>query len=45
MKKQMQDESNYEKIEVVAVYDSKYATNELKSVKTKSVGHRFIKNN
>jgi hypothetical protein len=29
----------------VAVYDEKYATNELKTVKTKSVGHRYIKNN
>jgi hypothetical protein len=27
------------------VYDQKYATNDLKTVKTKSVGHRFIRNN
>ena len=39
------EETTYEKLEATGGYDPKYATNQLKSVKTKSVGHRFIKNN
>ena len=38
-------EENYEKLEGTATYDSKYATDELTTVKTRSVGHRFIRNN
>jgi hypothetical protein len=44
IKKKNEDEK-YEKLEGVAIYDEKYATEQVKSVKTRSEGNRFLKNN
>lgn len=43
--KKKEEEQKYEKLTGVAVFDEKYAVDQVKSVKGRSEGNRFLKNN
>ena len=43
--KKKEEEENYEKLTGVAVFDEKYTVDQVKSVKGRSEGNRFLKNN